>query len=71
MERVRREGGNVFQTVVLNPEGPRTLSKNAAILSGFFFFQVVQVGLIKDNKIGAGKIRAAKIQQVLSWGISQ
>ena len=66
MERVRREGGEVFYT--LSPEGPRTLSKNAAILSGFFFFQVMTVGLIADGRIGTGKVRAAKIAQVLSWG---
>ena len=38
----------------------------AVLFSGFYLRQAVSVGLIKDGKIGAGAVRAAKIAQVLA-----
>lgn len=66
MAREMREGGlSIFESV-----GPRSLAKEAAILTGsFFLFQMMTVELIKDGKIGAGQVRADKIKAVMAWGI--
>ena len=47
---------------------PWPSSMMAASLAGsFLLFQAVHVGLIADGRIGAGKVRAEKIAQVLAW----
>ncbi len=62
-----RSGGEIILGRI-NPGVLCQLDAARLVRSSFFTVAMIaHIGLIKDGKIGAGQIRAAKIQGVLSW----
>ena len=62
-----RSGGEIILGRI-NPGVLCQLDAARLMRSSFFTMAMIaHVGLIKDGKIGAGQIRAAKIQQVIGY----
>ena len=66
MARMASTGGQVLSG--FEPTRAKSLAKvTASLVGSFFFFQAMHISLIVGGKIGAGKIRAAKIAKVMSY----